>query len=197
MSSIYKAYREHGAALKRFLWRYYKRAEDVEDAAQEAFLRAFAAEARKEIRAPKEFLFQTAKHYALNDIEKKTNSSTDYLADFEAGPVLQDEAQLGADEELAGRQKLAMFAEAVAELPPQCRRVFMLRKFDGLKVKDIAKRLDITVSAVEKHIATGVIKCADYLEERGYEVGGAKRSNKSGRGPADGNVKILAYRGDD
>ena len=170
MSPIHDAYIKHGAALKRFLWRYYKRAEDVEDAAQEAFLRAFKAESSKAIKSPKEFLFQTAKHYALSDLARHENTKTRYLADSDVSPVLQDENQIGADDRMAGRQELAALVEAVAQLPPQCRRVFMLRKFDGLKVKDIAKRLNISVSSVEKHIGVGLVKCADYLAERGHDA---------------------------
>ena len=172
MSPVYRAFQEHQQALKNFLRRYYKRAEDIDDAAQETFLRAFAAEARKDIEAPKEYLFQIAKHFALSDITKKANATTDYLEDFDASPVLHDEAQIAADEQMASREKLAMLVRAVAELPPQCRQVFILRKFDGLKVKDIAKRMNLSVSSVEKHIASGAVKCADYLAARGHEAGG-------------------------
>ena len=169
MSPVLEAYLENREALKRFLTRYFSRADDVEDAAQEAFLRAFAAEARGDIRSPKAFLFQVAKNVALNEIARKSNSATNFLEDCGASPVLHDDRQVAVDDQLVSRQKLALFAVAVAELPPQCRRVFLMRKFDGLKVKEIAKTLNITVSAVEKHIAAGLVKCADYLMAYGYE----------------------------
>lgn len=170
ISPVCKAFLAHQKGLKAFLRRYYKRAADVDDAVQETFLRAFAGEARKPegISAPKEYLFQVAKHYALGDISKKINTTTDYLEDFEVSSVLIDERQVAADEQVASRQKLATVVHAVAHLPPQCRRVFVLRKFDGLRVKDIAKRLNISVSSVEKHIASGSVKCAEYLAAHGY-----------------------------
>lgn len=53
------------------------------------------------------------------------------------------------------------------ELPPQCRRVFMLSRFEEKKNKEIAEELNISVKVVEKHITKGlkVFKVAlkDYL----------------------------------
>jgi RNA polymerase sigma-70 factor (ECF subfamily) len=66
---------------------------------------------------------------------------------------------------------MAIFAEAISALPPQCRRVFLLRKVQGLSQKDVAQRLGLSVSTVEKHLATGLVKCSEYLKLRGYEVG--------------------------
>lgn len=190
MSPIVKAYLGHGAALKRLLGKYLSRPEDVDDVAQGAFLRAFAAEARQEITAPKSFLFTTARNLALSELTKKANKTTDQLADFEGTSVLCDEKQVPADEMLEGREKLALFSEAVGHLPPQCRRVFLMRKIDGLPIKEIAVRLDITVSSVEKHLATGLLKCSDYLAERGYAPEDFGRLARRGR--ASSNVLRMA-----
>lgn len=168
MSPIVKAYLGHSVALKRLLGKYLSRPEDVDDVAQGAFLRAFAAESRQEIKAPKSFLFTTARNLALSELTKKANKTSDALADFEGTAVLCDDKQLPADKTLEGREKLALFSEAVGHLPPQCRRAFLMRKIDGLPIKEIAVRMGITVSSVEKHLATGLLKCSDYLADRGY-----------------------------
>lgn len=62
-----------------------------------------------------------------------------------------------------------LFTHAVAQLPPKCQQVFILRKVEGLSMKDIAIRMDISVSAVEKHVATGLIKCCDFFRAKGYD----------------------------
>ncbi len=187
MSPIVKAYLGHSAALKRLLGKYLSRPEDVDDVAQGAFLRAFAAESRQEIKAPKSFLFTTARNLALSELTKKANRTSDALADFEGTAVLHDEKQLPADQTLEGREKLALFSEAVGHLPPQCRRVFLMRKIDGLPIKEIAVRLGITVSSVEKHLATGLLKCSDYLAERGYSP---EDFGRVARGSADGGTVL-------
>jgi len=53
------------------------------------------------------------------------------------------------------------------ELPPQCRTVFILSRFEEKKNREIAEELDISVKVVEKHITKGlkIFKTAlkDYL----------------------------------
>jgi len=53
------------------------------------------------------------------------------------------------------------------ELPPQCRRVFMLSRFEEKKNKEIAEELNISVKVVEKHITKGLkifkVALKDYL----------------------------------
>jgi RNA polymerase sigma-70 factor (ECF subfamily) len=45
---------------------------------------------------------------------------------------------------------------ALDELSPQCRRIFVLHKFDGLSHKEIAERVNISRSTVEKHMHTAL-----------------------------------------
>ncbi len=65
-----------------------------------------------------------------------------------------------AEREVIGRQRLAILAQAVAELPPRCRECFALRRFEGLSHAEIANRMRISTSAVEKHLAAATVHCA-------------------------------------
>jgi RNA polymerase sigma-70 factor, ECF subfamily len=53
------------------------------------------------------------------------------------------------------------------ELPPQCKKVFMLSRFEEKKNKEIAEELSISVKVVEKHITKGLkifkVALKDYL----------------------------------
>lgn len=189
MSDVLTSFLKHKADIKRYLSRFFSRPHDVEDAAQEAFLKAFATEIRTEVRSPKKLLFTAAKHVALNEVQRKASKATDFLEDFDGTPVLVDSDQVGAEEALDGKRKLLAFSQAVASLPPACRQVFLLRKFDGLSHKEIARRLKISVSGVEKHIATGTVKCSRYLRRIGYdplEFGG--KADKQDKPAAKTNV---------
>ena len=57
--------------------------------------------------------------------------------------------------------------EAVSELPEQCRAIFQMSRFEGLKYRDIADRLGISVKTVEnqmgKALKTMRTKLLDYL----------------------------------
>ena len=160
---------EHQSSLKRFIARFFSRPQDVEDVVQETYLRAFGAvKAGEDLRSPKAFLFRIARNVALNELATKSRLLTDYMEDSQ----LQDVIDHGSstEDQVAGQEKLAMFCGAVATLPAQCRRAFLMRKVYGLSHKEIAERLGISTSTVEKHIASGLLRCSAYLRDGGYPV---------------------------
>jgi len=167
MSTILEAYLENEVALKRFLRRFIKSREGADDLAQEAFLRAFAAESERLITSPKAFLFKVAKNLALNELAKQSSAAIEPLGDFEDQEVLQDSSQAAVDDAVDGRERIRMLARAIAALPPQCAKVFILRKMQGLSQKEIAARLNISVRTVENHVALGLVRCRAYMRAHG------------------------------
>ncbi|TAJ11522.1 RNA polymerase sigma-70 factor [Marinilabiliaceae bacterium JC017] len=57
--------------------------------------------------------------------------------------------------------------EAINELTPQCKKVFELNRFEGLKNKEIAQHLNISLKAVESNMTRALkslrIKLCEYL----------------------------------
>lgn len=180
MSRIHKVFVENEAALRRLLARYLPRQHDIEDLTQETFLHAFAAESDHSIRAPKAYLFRVAKNLALNLLARKSVTTTDFIEDFESSEVLTDEKQAAVDVQVSDRQQLLILSEVVMTLPPQCQRAFMLRKVDGLSYREIAQRMNLSESTVEKHVATGLVKCMDGLRQKGHDPAdfGARRGRQ-------------------
>ncbi|HEY4444683.1 MAG TPA: RNA polymerase sigma factor [Steroidobacteraceae bacterium] len=163
-TAVQDAFLKNQTALKRFISRFFRNVQDVEDVAQEAFLRAYSAETGREIEQPRAFLFRIAKHIALNQLSRKSRQITDYLEDLSSRDVLLGEGSV--EEEIAARQTLGLHCEAVATLAPHCRRVYMMRKVDGMSHKEIAGHLGIAVSTVEKHLIKGIAECDRYIRER-------------------------------
>ena len=54
---------------------------------------------------------------------------------------------------LIRRQDLAAAAAVIRALPPKTRDAFLLHRFEALTYRQIAARLGVSVSMVEKHIA--------------------------------------------
>ena len=167
MSSILEAYLANELALKRFLRRFIKSREGADDLAQEAFLRAFAAESQHSIVSPKAFLFKVARNLALNELARQASATTEPLGDFEGQEVLEDSSQVAADDAVDDRKRIRVLARAIAALPPQCAKVFILRKMQGLSQKEIAARLNISVRTVENHVALGLVRCKAYMRAHG------------------------------
>ena len=163
-SSVLNAFQLHHLALHRFISRFLYNRQDIEDVAQEAFLRAYSAEQTANIEQPKSYLFRVAKNVAVSQLRLKSRQITDYLEDEASGESLASSWTL--EDEVMARQKLGVHCDAVAALSSQCRKVYLLRKVHGLRHKDIATRLGITVSTVEKHLSRGVEQCDTYVRER-------------------------------
>lgn len=171
ISSIYLTFLQSESALKRFLSRFLYTAEDIDDMAQETFLRAYRATSGRDIDSPKAYLFRVAKTMALKELSNKSKQLTNYL---EEEPDCDIGTSNTLEEEILAQQKIRLFFDAIAELPPQCRRIFLMRKVQALHHKEIAEKLGISLSSVEKHIALGTLRCKKYVQQ--HEFGNEKNA---------------------
>jgi RNA polymerase sigma-70 factor (ECF subfamily) len=68
---------------------------------------------------------------------------------------------------IIGRELEQKFRQALNELPEQCRTVFQLSRFEDMKYKEIAGKLDISVKTVENHMGKALkflrTKLVDFL----------------------------------
>jgi RNA polymerase sigma factor (sigma-70 family) len=184
-TAVHAAYLQYQSRLKRFISRFVPRIQDIEDVAQETFLRAYTTEQGRAIAQPKSFLFRIAKNVALNQLARKSNQIVEQLEDLGLADVLPTEGSV--EDEVVARQTLALHCEAVAGLPPQCRKVYLLRKVYGMSHKDIAKRMNLAVSTVEKHLIKGMRECDQYVRVRNtpsrLQSGGPMQARGTGRAP--------------
>ena len=69
--------------------------------------------------------------------------------------------------ELIGKELENKFRTALNELPEQCRTVFQLSRFEDMKYKEIADKLDISIKTVENHMVKALkllrTKLVDFL----------------------------------
>ncbi len=163
------AYLNSLSELKRYIVRLLPNSRftaEVDDIAQEVFLRAYAAKKRQKLEFGKAYLFKVARHISFNISRKNHRSVEDVVADFVYEGVAE-EVQ-GQAEQLFQRDRLKALNEAMAVLPPKCRKVFFLRHFEGLSHKEIAKNMDISTSTVEKHIAKALLVTSRHMKAIGF-----------------------------
>lgn len=164
LTGIAMAFVENTTFLKRFLTRYFSNRQDIEDVVQETYLRAHIEEKRKGIEHPKGFLFRVAKNVALKKLSKKSRQITDYIEDLTTPVVLETEASI--DDHLEAEELLGLYCEAVTTLPPKCREVFLLRKVHGLAHKEIAARMGLSTSSIDKYLRRGILTCEAFIREQ-------------------------------
>lgn len=163
-SPIFSAFQDREFILRRFLSRFLSNKHDIDDICQETILRALEAEKSREIQEPGAFLFGVSKNIVRKHLDKKSKSLIDYIEDFSQSEYVSVEPSV--DDILDDRRKMLIFTEAVATLPKQCQQVFVMKKVYGYSHKEIASKLNISISTTEKHVATGLKRCTDFMRNR-------------------------------
>lgn len=146
--------------LQNFLARKVNDADTALDIAQESYARALALQQSGEpIGDPRALLYRVARNLVVDRIRHdavRDLGSLDVLGEDESPHApghLQPEAQYAAD------QYVRAMVQAIEDLPPRCRQVFILNRFDGLNHQEIADRLGISRNMVAQHIMRGVLAC--------------------------------------
>jgi RNA polymerase sigma-70 factor (ECF subfamily) len=75
--------------------------------------------------------------------------------------IVSDEP--GPDRQMGARQELDRLRVVVAALPGQCRRVFELRKFEGLSHRDVANRMGLSEKTIENHLTRALARITEVL----------------------------------
>jgi RNA polymerase sigma factor (sigma-70 family) len=137
-------------SLFQFLRRRVRSSFDVQDLAQETYLRLLRTRDLSEVRNPQAYLLQVAKHVALEWCDRQPRGDSmvvldeDMLADGQL-PELEVDA-------LLSQQRL----EAVlASVSPMMRAVLLLRLRDERSYQEIAVELRITERQVRRYLARG------------------------------------------
>ena len=141
---------------------------DAEDLAQEACLKFFVEwQRRDDIRNPRAYLLQIARNLLYLHYRRQSRSVLDTDVDIDA--LFVDEP--GLEGLLNDAQRVDKIQTAWRELSPKCQQVLRLRWRDGLRVAEIAERMNLSKGMVKKYLARGLTHCRRRLR-RHIEVEG-------------------------
>lgn len=155
-------------SLARYILKMSVKKEDVDDILQEAFIRVYHEDKKKQIRSPKDYLFIVSRNLIYKGLR---HQSKEIASDIEDDLLGHDNKQ--TDIELHNKQKFQAFNDALSTLPEKHRRAILLRKYYGLSHKEISQKLGVSVSSVEKYISKGIKQCGDILIAQGYGMKGS------------------------
>jgi len=154
------AYKELFKGLYHFLFPFartiVKEKETAEEVVSDVFIKVWEKRKQLEkIENLKVYLYVSTRNIAINYLDRQRRNATfsidDYHADFTS--VYFDPEQM-----LITADMLALIQKAIDQLPSKCRLIFKLAKEDGLKYKEIAEILNISVKTVENQLAIALNK---------------------------------------
>ncbi|MEZ4941230.1 MAG: RNA polymerase sigma-70 factor [Saprospiraceae bacterium] len=136
--------------------------DEAEDVVQQAFVKLWEYRAKLQVAwSLKAYLYKAVHNACLNRLRSRQVQSK-YL-DFTAQ---QPDTMLTQPDDTTPELR-ERFQQALDSLPPQCRHVFELSRFEALKYREIADQLGISIKTVETQMGKALrvlrVQLADYL----------------------------------
>ncbi len=133
---------------------------DADDVVQEAYARIWTADLST-IRDGRSYLYATVRHLLAEYARRRRIVPIELLGEIDSLNIISDEP--GPERRVGARQELDRLRMIVAGLPVQCRRVFEMRKFEGLSHRDVAQRMGLRIKTVENHLTRALVRIAEAL----------------------------------
>ena len=153
-----KVYRQYFIRLLRFCFSIVHQKEAAEEIVNDVFLYLWKRrEQAGEIRNLEVYLYIATKNLSLNYLRDNHFLHVVDISE-QIGQYIKLEVTPGSMMESA--ETIRQMLDAIDELPPRCKLIFKLIKEDGLKYKDVAALLNISVKTVEAQLTIAMKKIA-------------------------------------
>lgn len=133
--------------------------EQAEDLAHDTFVRVLESDSAS-VQQPRAYLHQTARNIAVDGFRREDRREAMEEA------ILDHRQSLSGDPEhfMHAIQLADSIERALAELPANCRTVFVWQKIEGLTQAEIAERLGLSKNMVEKYMIRTLRHLRDRLD---------------------------------
>jgi RNA polymerase sigma factor (sigma-70 family) len=155
----------HRPALRAWLLARFPTLPDVDDLVQESLARVLRAREGGPIGSARALLFTTARNLAVDAVRRQRVVRFEPITEDTSPFVLADSTDV--IETISKQQELELLTRAIQSLPERVRQVFTLRTAYGLTQKQIAARLEVSLSTVEKQMTQGIRLCAEFFANGG------------------------------
>lgn len=134
---------------------------DADDLIQDAFLRLEIYKATRTVEHPDRFLVRTAVNLSI-DAGRRRQRSPIVDIDIENLEIADNTPR--ADEVLVARERLRRLEAGFAALDGKTRSMLLAQKLEGLTMAELARRHGVSVSAVEKRVARGILFLMKWMQ---------------------------------
>lgn len=131
----------------------------IEDILQDVFFKIWLSrEKLPDIENPRSWILKIAFHDCFGHLRK---------AAVRQRNMGQPAEEAFLEEHIEFRETARLLEEAVERLPPQARRVYVLSRQEGLKIPEIAGRMQLSVQTVKNTLGRALKSIREYLAGRG------------------------------
>lgn len=152
--TLLQSFAEHRDVLLRFLARRLDDKSLAEDFAHETWVRAANSPNGAVVGNPRSYLFRIASNLVL-DHQRRIGLQVELKAPEATTRAIAD-GQPSPESVALHRNEFARLLRAIEALPPRCRDVFVLCRFEELSHAEIAVRLGISRKTVVNHMVSAL-----------------------------------------
>ncbi|WP_447752603.1 RNA polymerase sigma factor [Sphingopyxis fribergensis] len=128
--------------------------DDLEDVIQETYCQIAGLKDVGHIRSGRAYFFTAARSIVLMRLRRARIVSIESVTEIESLHIVGDEPS--PERVAAGRRELDRVRRLIEGLPDRCRRIFELRKIEGLPQREVAERLGVAEHVVENDVIKGL-----------------------------------------
>ena len=139
--------------LLRVALYYLDRSEVAEDAVSEVFYTLWSNRNRfSKVENIENYLYTITKNRCLTLLRSKGKMILNDDSAVESHQIVIE----NPESNLISEEFIKFYNDRIQDLPPKCKLVFMMVKEDGLKYKEVAEHLDISVKTVENQMTKAI-----------------------------------------
>jgi RNA polymerase sigma-70 factor (ECF subfamily) len=160
LQDIEKLFKENHKRLCNVVNRIINNREAAEDVVQEMFIKLWRKKDELTIESSlKGYLFKMASHAAINYLEtNKRFKLNEEITDRNSSELVVNESNYLEGKELADK-----IEQAIKNLPPKCKAIFLLSRYEGMKYQEIADHLNLSLKTVENQMGIALQKLREDL----------------------------------
>ncbi|MBS1748383.1 MAG: RNA polymerase sigma-70 factor [Bacteroidetes bacterium] len=138
-------------SLNQFAYSILKSRQLAEEAVSDVFIKIWEKRSTiNYITNLKLYLFTSTRNTALNYLKKQ---NVQHNISFDEYSVELNSIVFNPEEQLITSETLHKIQRAIHSLPPKCKLIFKLTKEEGLKYKEVAILLNLSVKTIENQMA--------------------------------------------
>jgi len=159
-------YRLYGRLLFPFLLKLTDSRDITDELIQEVFLRVWLyRHTLPTIDHPRAWIFQIGSNQAYTWLQKNMRAAKAMRLHQDAQPTVTDSP---VEVSLTVNDIRNLVKQAIDELPPQRKRIYLLQREHGMKPAEIASQLGISVSTVKNTLLVAAKAIREKVEKAGY-----------------------------
>lgn len=141
--------------------KYVKDIQVAEEIVQDVFVKVWERSADlNNIQSIKSYLYRSVINQSINYLNRQKSLA------YHHQKIIKEFTETEAQELDEENELIVMLFKEIEKLPPKCREIFKLNRFEKMKYREIAIKLELSEKTVENHIANALkilrgVMCGD------------------------------------